>query len=74
MAQRLSETAKIALTVQTATGDDGKAVTAQRSFSDINPDLLDDDSYTFAVNMGNLQKYPVTKITVTNSAVLGPDD
>ncbi len=74
MAQRLSETAKLTLTVQTGTAESGKAVTATRSVANINPDLIDDDAYSAAVCLGTLQKYPVTKITRTDIAVLGSDD
>ena len=74
MAQRLSETSKLALTVQTGTADSGKAITATRTISDINPDLIDDYAYEAGVRIGALQKYPVTKITRTDTAVLDEDD
>ena len=74
MAQRLSETSKIGITVQTGTADSGKAVTATRSISNINPDLIDDYAYSAALRLGALQKYPVTKVTRTDIAVLDDDD
>ena len=74
MAQRLSESSKLSLTVQTGTSESGKAVTATRSVNNVNPDLIDDDAYSVAVKLGALQKYAVTKITRTDSAVLGADD
>ena len=74
MAKRLTETGKLTLTVQTGTAESGTAVTANRSVSNVNPDLMDDDAYSIAVKLGGLQKYPVTKITRTDTAVLAADD
>lgn len=74
MAQRLSESSKLTLTVQTGTSDAGKAVTASRTISNLNPDLIDDYAYDVGVRLGTLQKYPVTRITRTDTAVLGSDD
>lgn len=74
MAQRISESSRLALTVRTGTSDTGKAIVATRSFSNLNPELLDDDAYSVAVRLGQCQKYSVTRITRTDAAVLGPDD
>ena len=73
MAQRLSETCKLSFTVQTGTSDSGKAVTATRTIGNINPELIDDDAYSVATRLSSLQKYAVTKVTRTDTAVLDAD-
>ena len=73
MAQRLSESSKLSLTVQTGTSESGKAVTETHSIANLNPDLIDDDAYRVAARLGALQKYAVTQIKRTDTAVLGED-
>lgn len=70
MAERSEESCRLSIQVRTGVDEAGKAITSTRSYSNINPDINDANALSTMVTLGNLQKYPVTKTTRVDTAVL----
>lgn len=64
------KSAKLILKVQTDTNAKGDPVYRQRSFSNLNPALSDDETLAIGQALGALQAYPVDGVGRQDSAVL----
>lgn len=71
MASVLEETTKLQIQVQTGQSDTGAAKLATRSLSNINVELSNEDALSVMAQIGNLQKYEVTKMVRVDTSVLG---
>ena len=70
MAERSEETCKLGVQVRTGVDEAGKAIVKTRNFNNINPEITDANALLTMTTLGSLQKYPVTKTTRTDTAVL----
>ncbi len=62
MAVKQNVETKIIIKVQTGTSSTGKATYTQRSFSNINPAITEDDVWDIGTKLGGLQKYPMGSV------------
>ena len=70
MATKNNETSKLVLKVETGVAANGSAVYSQRSFSNINPALADDDMFAIGKGLADLQESPLGEIVRQNTAVI----
>ncbi len=66
-----TEATKLTLKVVTGSSASGKPVTAQRTFSNINPDISDADVYAIGCKLGALQVHEVNGMIRTDTKELG---
>lgn len=66
------KTTKVAIRVNT--GTQGSPVYANRSFSNVNPELSDNTAYSVFSALGDFQEYTVSRITRTNSYTMENDE
>lgn len=71
MASVLEESCKLQIQVQTGQAESGAAKYATRSISNVNVELSNEDALSVMAQIGNLQKYTVTKMTRVDTSVLG---
>ena len=69
-AKKETQDTKLVLKVVTGSTGTGKAITAARSFTDVNPAISDDDMLTIAGKLGKLQSHDVSTVTRVDSATL----
>ena len=69
-AKKDMQSTKLVLKVVTGTNTDGKALTAQRSFANVNPAISDDDLLAIGSKLGALQAHDVATISRIDSASL----
>lgn len=62
MAVKNNQECKIVLKVQTGVSSSGKAGYGQRTFSNINPAVTDDDVLDIGTKLAGLQAYPLGSI------------
>jgi len=67
---KMNQSAKLIIKVQTKTDANGEAVYAQRSISNLNPAVVDNDVYTVGTAIAGLQKYPVETVSRQDTAAL----
>ncbi len=66
-----TEATKLTVKVVTGSSASGKPVTAQRTFSNINPEISDADAYAIGCKLGTLQSHEVSGIIRTDTKELG---
>ena len=69
-AKKETQATKLVLKVVTGTGASGKAITAQRSFTDVNPAISDDDLLSIGAKLGKLQSHDVSVVSRIDTATL----
>lgn len=58
------------LTVETGVNADGSTKYGTRSLAYVNPAITNDDAYSIAAEIGNLQTFPVASIVLISRNVL----
>ena len=69
-AKKETQATKLVLKVVTGTSASGKAITAQRSFTDVNPAISDDDLLSIGAKLGKLQSHDVSVVSRIDTATL----
>ena len=62
---------KLSVRVVTGTSASGMAITRQRTFNHINPEISDEDAYEVGQALGGLQTYAVDGVVRTDTTELG---
>ncbi|MDY6267944.1 MAG: DUF1659 domain-containing protein [Selenomonadaceae bacterium] len=69
-AKKDSKSTKLVLKVVTGTDADGKALTASRTFGNVNPAISDDDLLAIGGKLGALQSHTIATVNRVDSASL----
>ena len=69
-AKKETQNTKLVLKVVTGTATSGKAITASRTFSAVNPAVSDDDLLAVGAALGDLQSHAISTISRVDTATL----
>jgi len=69
-AKKETQNTKLVLKVVTGTATSGKAITASRTFSQVNPAVSDDDLLTVGAALADLQSHAISTISRVDTATL----